>query len=173
MLTNLRKATKSLAVSETAYKLMTRWYYTPSRLQVMLPGTSGLCFRGCQQPGTFRHIFWDCALLAPVWGKVTAVALAITGTPLQLTIPMCLLGATIPGILRREECLIHTICVSTLWAIALHWKSPVVPLSSILNRIDVVMIMERILYTLQDKLQLFDCRWEAWKTHRHILLAQN
>lgn len=118
MLQNLRKATKSLAVREMAYKVLTRWYYTPSRPQMMFPGTSGLCFRGCQLPGTFRHIFWNCRLLSLVWKGVTAVVSAIAGTPLQLTVSMVLLGATIPGILRKEECLIHTICISTLWAIA-------------------------------------------------------
>lgn len=91
MLQNLRKATKSLTVRETAYKVLTRWYYTPSRPQMMFPGTSGLCFRGCQLPGTFRHIFWNCRLLSLVWKGVTAVVSAIAGTPLQLTVSMVLL----------------------------------------------------------------------------------
>lgn len=52
----------------------------------------------------------------------------------------------------KEERLIHTICVSTLWVIALHWKSSTVPLPTILDRVDE---KDLILYTLQDKIHLF------------------
>lgn len=47
MLDKLCKYTKSLEIRETAFKVLTRWYRTPSELQPIFPGTSGLCFHGC------------------------------------------------------------------------------------------------------------------------------
>lgn len=41
-------------------------------------------------------------------------------------------------------------CVVIHWAIALQWQSSVFPFSIIIGRIDSIMLMERILHTLND-----------------------
>lgn len=76
---------------------------------------------------------------------------------------MCLLFNSIPGASRQEEYLIHTLCVATIWAIALQWKAMAVPFSLIIDRVDSIMLMERIHHMLFDTMHLFDAKWNAWK----------
>ncbi|CAI9610930.1 unnamed protein product, partial [Staurois parvus] len=42
MVDNICKSSRSLSVHETAVKVLTRWYYTPSRLHILFPQTSPL-----------------------------------------------------------------------------------------------------------------------------------
>lgn len=48
---------------ESGYKLLTRWNYTPTRLQRMFPASSGVCWRCGQAPGDFLHFL---VMLCPV-----------------------------------------------------------------------------------------------------------
>lgn len=90
----------------------------------------------------------------------------ITGHALQMTLPMCLLFAPMLGVQFHEEKLIYTICVATQWAAAFKWKASLIPNSEIIDRIDTIMLMERIFHTLQDNLFLFTAKWDAWSTNR-------
>lgn len=69
MWTKLRYCTKSLAIRQTAVKIFTRWYYTPAHLNIIFPDVSPNCFRGCDSPGTFLHIFWSFDKLSPFGRK--------------------------------------------------------------------------------------------------------
>lgn len=53
---NMRKCTNSLTIRETAIKLFTRWYYTPSRLHTIYPQASSSCFCGCALPGSILGV---------------------------------------------------------------------------------------------------------------------
>ncbi|CAI9621365.1 unnamed protein product [Staurois parvus] len=74
MVDNTCKSSRSLSVRETALKVLTRWYYTPSRLHRLFPQTSPLCFRGCGLTGTLVHIFWDCPSISLIWCRISEVA---------------------------------------------------------------------------------------------------
>lgn len=44
-------------VQETNYKILTRWYLTPSRLHIIFPDTSKYCWRCHQEERTLLHVF--------------------------------------------------------------------------------------------------------------------
>lgn len=69
MLTNLFKNTRSHSICETAVKLHTRWYMTPTRIHLIYSAVSPLCFCGCNKLGSLTHTFWSCKLLKPIWQK--------------------------------------------------------------------------------------------------------
>lgn len=52
---------------EIAYKILTRWYRTPSVLASIFPGHSPLCWRCGTHIGTLLHIFWECPILTLFW----------------------------------------------------------------------------------------------------------
>lgn len=68
-----KRASKGIlnaSLIEASLKVLTRWYYVPSRLAVIYPGTSPLCFRGCELEGTMLHILWTCPRMRYFWQKV-------------------------------------------------------------------------------------------------------
>lgn len=50
------KGILNIFLIEASLKVLTRWYYVPSRLARICPGTSPLCFRGCEMEGSMFHI---------------------------------------------------------------------------------------------------------------------
>lgn len=102
----------ALAIIETTLKILTRWYYTPSKLQAIFPRTSGLGF--CTRPliGSFKHTYWESGQLSSVWSKVSSIASAISVLYINV-LSWCPNSRCL-----KEERLTHTICVSTVWAIA-------------------------------------------------------
>lgn len=57
------KSSLCTKLQETNFKLLTRWYLTPSRLKKCFPSTSGQCWRCMEGEGTLIHIFWSCPKL--------------------------------------------------------------------------------------------------------------
>lgn len=94
----LCKCTRSLTVGESAIKLFTRWYFTPTKLHFIFPSVSPAYFRGCSFPDSFPHIFWDCEKISHIWRKLEAFSAIITVNPIHLTLANCLLFASIPQI---------------------------------------------------------------------------
>lgn len=160
--TNICKSSKSLSIKETAIKLMTRWYYTPTRIQKIYPQSSPQCFRGCTQLGTYLHIFWECEKLQPTWTEVLKLIDRLVGNPINLTFQHCILFQDVPKITKPQLRLVHSICIATLWCIALHWKSPSIPFAQIIARIDSIKETEKIFHTLHDSIPIFDIKWNPW-----------
>ena len=48
-------------IQEMSYKFLTRWYHTPTRLAQIYPSMDANCCRGCNQRGSFVHIWWQCS----------------------------------------------------------------------------------------------------------------
>lgn len=85
MLDNLPKCTTFLAVRGTAFKLLARWYYTPSKPVYL--GVSEKCFHGCLLKGSLKHIFWDCEQLFPVLRKISSALLVTFPEPNNVYVP--------------------------------------------------------------------------------------
>lgn len=54
-------------------KVLLRWYGVLVVAAHLHPGSSPLCFRGCQEPGTIVHIWWSCPKGQNFWKKVYAL----------------------------------------------------------------------------------------------------
>lgn len=159
---NICKCSKSLTTKETAIKLITRWYYTPTRIHKIYPQSSPNCFRGCSHLGSYIHTFWECEKLQPTWKEILKLIDKLVGNPINLTFHHCILLQDIPEITKPLMRLIHSICVATLWGIALHWKSSSIPFAQIISRIDSMRITEKIFHTLHDSIPVFDAKWNPW-----------
>lgn len=64
------KGILNISLIEANVKLLTRWHYIPSRLAMIYPEASSLCFRGCKLEGTIFHIWWTCPRISSYWDKV-------------------------------------------------------------------------------------------------------
>lgn len=159
---NIRKCSKSLTIRETAVKLTTRWYYTPTRIHTIYPQTSPRCFRGCTHSGSYIHIFWECEKLQPTWREVLKLVDKLAGQPINLTSLHCIFFQDIPEITKHLLRLIHSICIAMIWCTALHWKSSVIPFTQIISRVDCMMISEKIFHTLHDSIPAYNAKWNPW-----------
>ena len=159
---NLRQCTVSLSFRETALKFFTRWYYTPQRIQQIFPQASPHCFRGCLTSGSFFHIFWDCEHVSSVWKKVFELIDKLGGSQTDLSYRQCLLFEKIPDTPRPLRRLIHTLCTAVLWVVAFNWKSPIVPFTQVLSRMDLIMLSEQIFHKLHDTVPIYEAKWNPW-----------
>lgn len=63
------KGILNISLIEANVKLLTIWYYVPSRLATIYPEASPLCFRGCNLVGSMFHIWWTCPRIRSYWNK--------------------------------------------------------------------------------------------------------
>lgn len=155
-ISNLLKCTRSITIRETAIKLFTRWYYTPSKLHAIFPSVPHTCFRGCIDTGSFSHIFWHCDKVSQIWKLLEGFASIISENKVNLTLSNCLLFTPIIGLNNFHIRLVHTICVAIHWLIAYHWKSPTLPLSQLKTRVNNILLMEKIFHTLNNSQHIFE-----------------
>lgn len=106
---------------EITYKILTRWYRTPSVLASIFPGHSPLCWRCGTQTGTIFHIFWECLVLTPFWRHVVEIIYKLTDVALQNNPAAILLNMTpISSKRYRKSLLKHLlnaarVCIPSAW----------------------------------------------------------
>lgn len=162
MIENLRKCNIAASFRESPMKLFSRLYLTPSKIHSFYPSASPNCFRGCNIPGTYLHIFWDCVYLEPIWNAAANKIESITKKKINLSPQLCILYATIPDIPISCIRLTHSLISSIQWMIALNWKSQNLPWTQVLSRMDMLNLSERIYHTLHDSMHSFDEKWSLW-----------
>ncbi|XP_018421345.1 PREDICTED: uncharacterized protein LOC108794750 [Nanorana parkeri] len=119
----------NVSLSEANFKVFSRWYLVPSRLALMYPGTSPLCFRGCALEGTMYHIWWTCPRIRNFWGGVFNLIFRVVGIRVPRDPRLALLNDTIPETPKHTRRLINFIVLAAKVTIAKTWKTPRVPLS--------------------------------------------
>lgn len=67
------------------FKLITRWYFTPDKLNKMNPALSPLCWKKCGHTGSYLHCWWECPVIHSFWEKVIEVISGMT----SLNLPVC------------------------------------------------------------------------------------
>lgn len=67
---NIHKGWLSVKLQKAKYKLLSRWYLTPSRLHKMYLPTSPLCWWCQEQTGPLLHIWWECKKIQKYWMEV-------------------------------------------------------------------------------------------------------
>lgn len=159
---NLRKSNKAISFRETPIKIFSRWYLTPSKLHTYYPSISPNCFRGCAEPGTLMHTFWNCIHLNQIWHKATDI---IENSSKQKIIPtpqICLLFANIPNIPSPCMRLFHSLCSSSHWMIAYNWKSNNLPWQQVVTRMESLKLSKWIYHTLNDSTHIHKRKWSYW-----------
>ena len=159
---NLRKSNKAISFRETPMKLFARWYLTPSKIHTFYPSLSPNCFRGCQSEGTLLHLFWSCPRLSQLWIEAASRFEKSSKHRFPLTPQICVLYGNIPDVPLPCSRLFHSLCSSIQWMIALNWRSDVILWSQVLDRMDLLMLSERIHHTLNDSRHIFEAKWAYW-----------
>uniref|UniRef100_A0A803T4M9 Reverse transcriptase zinc-binding domain-containing protein n=1 Tax=Anolis carolinensis TaxID=28377 RepID=A0A803T4M9_ANOCA len=82
----------SIRIKENYYKVVWRWYLAPIRLNQIDKKYSKQCWRGCQEIGTYIHMWWSCKYVQKFWENVFKEIKGITKTEIIGTPEIALLS---------------------------------------------------------------------------------
>uniref|UniRef100_A0A803K0Y7 Reverse transcriptase domain-containing protein n=1 Tax=Xenopus tropicalis TaxID=8364 RepID=A0A803K0Y7_XENTR len=151
--------------SERAYKIIFRWYYTPSRISKFTNNPElALCFRGCGEQGSFIHTWWACKIAQEFWKQVATPLSEVLHTTIEPTPQFFLLGlqtrTTQPKQTRKLTAHMLTAARSLL---AANWKQPNIPgTPTLITKINWIRAMESIRNRLLDKSYGGELEWYPW-----------
>lgn len=110
---------------QTAYKVMTQWYYTPHRLHPMFPTSSPTCWRCTSTIGDFLHVWWHCSLLATYWKGILSHIKKVMGYRIPETPTLTVLGlkpTTLSAMMHADWRPISHMLGAAKQTIAVYWK---------------------------------------------------
>lgn len=129
IISNVGKNIREVRGKFIQYKIIHRYYYTPSRLYRMGIAGNNLCWKCNEEEGTYLHMIWECSLVHPFWCKILAILEEWMGSNLPVEPRLCLLGnkPMIPNIEKNKFTLIKIGCITAARMILRNWKCPKTP----------------------------------------------
>ena len=111
------------------YKIIHRFYFTPSKLHRMGLIGNHLCWKCQSETGTFFHMIWGCKLVYPFWEKVVNHVSKWLGVAVPVSPRLCLLGdqTEMLNIPKHERGVLKVGMVTAARTILREWKSTVAP----------------------------------------------
>lgn len=156
------KGILNISLIEASLKVITRWYLTPSRLSIMYPSVSPLCFRGCNMKGTMIHIWWECPKIRSFWTKIFQIISKVTALTVPRSPLTALLNHQIPGAPKYKHKLIFFILLGAKLTLAKAWKLPKVSVIAAKRKISWIMAQEKMVSSMLDTSVRFEKTWEPW-----------
>lgn len=133
VVSNVGWATRDARSKFIHYKIIHRFYFTPSRLFKMGLLQKNTCWKCNGDIGTYIHVFWECPLVAPFWTEVVKYLERCIGLPIPASPQMCLLGSKCfmpPGFTMDTYKFAVTGFLVAARLILRIWKSPHKPQTS-------------------------------------------
>lgn len=106
------------------YKVVHRYYYTPTRLHRMGIAENGLCWKCKDIDGTYLHMFWECSYVHPFWSKILGILEKWLGFSLPACPRLCLLGdkSVVPSISKQAFTVVKLCFITAARIILRNWK---------------------------------------------------
>lgn len=64
-----KKCSPNVLIEETNLKVLTLWYWVPTRSAKVTLVVSLFCFHNCGKEGSFLHIWWTCPQDQSFWAE--------------------------------------------------------------------------------------------------------
>lgn len=111
------------------FKTIHRMYYTPYKLHRISPLKSQNCWRCCNIPGDFIHIFWSCPNIVIFWTRVINAIAIVMSVVLEQEVGTYLLGLMGNNIATTIEkgTQISSLLFYARKVIVLNWKKQRLP----------------------------------------------
>lgn len=150
-------------IQETNYKVLSRWYRTPTLLHKLFPTTSDMCWRCQREKGTLLHIFWTCPKLAHFWKVVRETVQLFNDGTITDDPALFLLQATdTPDRIYKKSVVRHLLDAAKA-CIPLCWKSALPPTIDMwLGKVEEIRKMEDLILTAQHREETFSKTWQLW-----------
>lgn len=162
--TIIHKGSINVNVQENGFKLFSRWYNTPLKLNKINPGVPSTCWRCNKEEGSLLHIWWDCPLIRKFWTDVFRYITQITTIHLEFSPAQALLHhSNLPMKIYHRSLAQHLInaaklCIPTLW------KSTNPPtIANWIARVNKIALMEEFVHQAHDSSTKFRNTWACWQ----------
>lgn len=161
------KSSISTRIQETNFKIMTRWYRTPSLLNKFFPEIPDKCWRCQEERGTLLHVLWSCPKLEYFWREIRRIAQKFTEYNLPEDPALFLLHVSnIPGETYSKLILRHLINAARS-CIVRQWRDTYPPtILTWVTRIEEVNRMEDLLLSAQNRKETYLETWGQWNTFK-------
>lgn len=166
---NATKTSIYTVTREGIYKIMMRWYHTPTLLHKLFPQSSTQeCWRCGQTEGTLIHIFWECPDMVASW--LSKVLLTEICKNPKIFLP----GGKIEHINKLSQRLVNSILTAASGLIAKHWKNPSAPTErELTDRIQYFRRMEYLTAVKNSSVEQFDNICYNWDTFSEGSIASS
>lgn len=155
-------------IQETNFKILTRWYLTPSRLHSMFTESSKYCWRCQREVGTILHVFWSCPHSTNFWTAVRSISQKFTEFQIPNGPAFFLLHvSSIPLKAYKKSILRHLTnaaksCIPTLW------KQQAPPTISLwLRKVEDINKLEDLVLTSQNRHATYQKTWALWNMFKY------
>lgn len=157
------KASLASRYQEGGYKILTRWYRTPTALHWIFPQVSDVCWRCQESEGTMIHIFWECQMLREFWKMVEETVETTTGVSLGEN-PAAFLLHDIPlSNDKYKNLLLKHLLTAAKACIPVFWKSNVSPTRlQWMARVSEIQQMEDLTMLLKEQEKKY---WKIWNPY--------
>lgn len=159
------KGSLNVATQECGFKLITRWYRTPTLLHKFSPCISDRCWRCKQEEGSMLHIWWSCPLLQNFWKMVHGTITSLTSENISFNPAQYLLHYnSIPKkTIFKIFTHVHDKCSKTLYPMPLALKLFSIEKRMVrrINNIENIEELE-IESISQEKISKFTSTWYNW-----------
>lgn len=157
------KGSLNVATQECCFKIITRWYRTPSLLHKFSPRTSDRCWRCKIEEGSMIHIWWTCPLIQNFWKMVHETITSVTSENLSFNPAQYLLHYN--SIPKRQylKSLTMFMINAARHCIPCHWQSNSIP-SKIewFRRINKIESIKELISISQEKILNYASTWHKW-----------
>lgn len=174
ILSNTEKYVREARSKFIQYKIIHRYYYTPTRLNKMKLIKDYLCCKCEAERGTYLHAMWECPQVFPLWKNV----LEFIGNWLQCILPtsprLCLPGdrTTVPNLNKFKYRILKSGLLTCARLILRCWKEPQTPTMEMWK----IQMMETAAYEKKMLMRLNggnEATNEQWESFRDFVCVRN
>lgn len=160
---HIHKGSINIATQECRYKIFTKWYRTPDKINKFLPNISPKCWRCNAARGTLLHIWWECPLIQTYWTEIHHLITQITTfTPDYTPAQFLLHHTSIPQRVYKKSLVLHLINAANL-CIPVHWRSTSPPsIPEWIRIVDRLAEIENLIHQTSDTPSKYRETWACW-----------
>lgn len=164
---NVHKITKSPVWKEFNWKVMMRFFRTPSVTSNFSDTNSNLCWRNCNLIGDHTHTFWDCPFLNSYWNGILSEIGTMVGRKIYRDPTHGFLAAYRGHGLEKDKTrLIQILLLVARKTITKSWlKAPPPTIVQWQENLKRVYLMEKITAQLHLTLDKFNDMWALVVKH--------
>lgn len=151
----------NVATQECEFKILTRWYRTPTLLHTFSSQISDRCWRYEKEEGSMLHIWRSCPMIQEFWKMVHDTTTSVTSENFNFTPPQYLLHHTM---IPKNQYLKSMFMINAArHFIPCHWRLTIIPSKKEwFHRINNIEKIEELISISQEKIFKFTSTWYNW-----------
>ena len=165
---NIKKTSRDIKIRLIQFKILNRFYWTPSRLHRIGIKDTANCWRCERAEGTLLHAVWSCSAIQHYWLQVHKIILDITKSNIAFNPRLYVLGdpKCLDKCTRMDAEWIQTSIMVGKQIIMRGWKTlggP--PVQEWLTELGKVAAYERLSYGMQNRPEAFQMKWGKYLSY--------